>query len=126
LIVHLDTNFLIRSLVIATPEAALLGEWLQSRNTVSISVVCWTEFLCGPLTPEQQELASQTLGDPVPFVSADAMQAAQLFNLSGRRRGTLMDCMIAAVAIGADAAMATANTADFLRFEALGLKLIHY
>ncbi len=126
MIVHLDTGFLIRSLVIGTAEAALLGEWLQFKSTVAISVVCWTEFLCGPLTPEQQELALEALGDPLPFLSADATRAAQLFNLSGRRRGTLIDCMIAATAIGADAALASTNRDDFLRLETSGLKLINY
>lgn len=123
--IHLDTSFLIRSLVVGTNEAALLAEWLKSKRTVSISVICWTEFLCGPLTPEQKDLTLQVLGDPLPFLASDAAEAARLFNMSGRRRGTLMDCMIAAAAIRAGAELATPNKADFLRLESLGLKLTH-
>jgi predicted nucleic acid-binding protein len=41
------------------------------------------------------------------------VQAAELFNAAGRERGTFVDCLIAAVAIGDDAELATANPADF-------------
>jgi len=46
-----------------------------------------------------------------------------LFNRAGRRRGSLLDCMIAAIALRAGAALATANQADFRRLRAAGLRL---
>ena len=49
--------------------------------------------------------------------------AARLFNGSGRRRGTMIDCMIAATALAEEAAVATSNPGDFSRFEAFGLAL---
>jgi predicted nucleic acid-binding protein len=50
--------------------------------------------------------------------------AAQLFNLGGRRRGSLGDRMIAAVAVRLDAALATRNRADFGRLTPAGRRLV--
>lgn len=44
-----------------------------------------------------------------------AAVGAAPFNASGRRRGTFVDCLVAACAIDADAALATANPDDFAR-----------
>ena len=41
----------------------------------------------------------------------------------GGRRGSLIDCMIAAAAIADSAPIATGNTSDFRRFEDSGLTL---
>jgi predicted nucleic acid-binding protein len=49
--------------------------------------------------------------------------AAELFNKTGRRRGTRFDCLIAATAIIAQAEVATVNQSDFNVFVAYGLKL---
>jgi predicted nucleic acid-binding protein len=62
--------------------------------------------------------------DRQPFTDEDAVLAAQLFNISGRRRGTFMDCMIAAVAVGIGASLATSNPEDFRRLEPAGLQII--
>jgi predicted nucleic acid-binding protein len=122
-VIHLDTSFLIRALVRGTREAALLHAWLREGEPVAMSGIAWTEFLCGPLTDAETEAVGRLLGDCVPFAVVDAALAARLFNQSGRRRGSLADCMIAAVAVGADAALATANPSDFAPLLDAGLRL---
>ena len=122
--IQLDTSFLIRALVRHSPEDALLRRWLRDRTPLGVSAIAWTEFLCGPLRPREVELAAQIVGEVLPFRPEDAALAAELFNGSGRRRGTLVDCMLAASAIAREAELATSNPADFRRLEARGLKVV--
>ncbi len=121
--IHLDTGFLLRALARNSPEDRKLRAWLKGAEPLGMSTISWTEFLCGPVGAEDLELAGRILREPVAFNSIDAALTARLFNLAGRRRGSLTDCMIAATAIRAGAALATTNPADFRRFEPAGLKL---
>jgi predicted nucleic acid-binding protein len=122
-VIHLDTSFLILALVRGSREDRALRAWLRGGEAIGISAIAWAEFLCGPVTREAVELAERLVGDPAPFRGADAEWAARLFGASGRRRGSLADCMIAAAAIGASASLATADPRDFARFSAAGLEL---
>lgn len=121
--IQLDTSFLIRALVSGSPEARQLSEWLSTSKTVGISAVAWAEFMCGPVSTAVIESVELIVGDPVAFSATEAALAASLFNETGRRRGTLVDCMIAATAIHAKASLATSNPADFKRLEEFGLTL---
>ena len=122
--IHLDTSFLIHALARGSAADRQIREWLALGEPIGISAVGWAEFLCGPLPSADLALAARILGDPVPFGTADAALCADLFNLGGRRRGSLLDCMIAAVAVRADAALATANPGDFRRFQSAGLRVV--
>jgi predicted nucleic acid-binding protein len=122
-VIHLDTSFLVLALARRSAADRKLRGWLRQREPLGISCVAWAEFLCGPLTPADAEVARRVVGEPVAFATAEATLAARLFNSSGRRRGALADCMIAATAIEAGAALATANPRDFARFEPAGLLL---
>ena len=73
---------------------------------------------------EEVELATDILREQVPFLPKDSIMAARLFNLNGRRRGSLTDCMIAATAIRCDAALATSDLADFRELAPLGLRIV--
>lgn len=121
-----DTSFLIRALVKGTGEDRALRSWLRDGQPLITSTIAWAEFLCGPLEPEEFDLAALVVTDRVEFGAEDAVAAAGFFNATGRRRGTLVDCMIAATAIRSGAALATANPADFKRLEPLGLTLAAY
>lgn len=121
--IHLDTSFLIRAFLSGSPEDAALRAWLRRGLPIGASTVAWTELLCGPLTKRQADLAALVIGELIPFGREDAALAASLFNAAGRRRGSLVDCMIAAAAIRNKAALATANRGDFARFVPHGLRL---
>lgn len=89
---------------------------LDEGEVIAISTIAWTEFLCGPVGASSLAKATSLLHEISPFTSTDCEAAAALFNRSGRRRGTLADCMIAAIAIRDGAALATTNPKDFERF----------
>jgi predicted nucleic acid-binding protein len=121
--IHLDTNFLVATVVPgSTQEAQRLG-WLAASEPLSISAIAWAEFLCGPVSVHDINQASKLFPAPEPFLSQDAHVAADWFNRTGRRRGSLTDCMIAATAFRVGARVATSNLADFRPFVALGLQL---
>lgn len=121
--IHLDTNFLIQALVPNSAAEARLQRWLTGGEDLGISSIGWSEFLCGPLTPTDEELAQMLFPAPEPFLASDAHKAAELFNATGRRSRSLSDCQIAAVAMRCDARIATANASDFTLFQTHGLTL---
>lgn len=89
-----------------------------------MSTIAWTEFLCGPVDANDSAIATRLVTERPAFTDDDAALAAKLFNASGRRRGSLADCMIAAAAIRAEAPLATSNSQDFTRLVAHGLVLL--
>ena len=121
--IHLDTSFLIRAFPSGSPEERALEEWVEADETLAMSAVAWVEFLCGPVEPCELEIATGLIDRYIDFMPAHAEIAVRLFNQSGRRRGSQMDCMIAATAITENAPIATADHEDFRRFESEGLTL---
>jgi predicted nucleic acid-binding protein len=122
--IHLDTSFLIRALVRGSDEDASLREWLAAGESLCMSAVAWTEFLCGPIGREASDLAKHVVSRRIDFSDRQAETAAELFNESGRRRGTLVDCMIAAAALADAAPIATTNPADFGRLRPSGVTVL--
>ncbi len=121
--IHLDTSFLVRALIPGTPEEAKLRKWVGEGEALLVSSVAWAEFLCGPLDVGDLKLAERFVERRQDFTPDQAAVAARLFNESGRRRGSIVDCMIGAAALGDGAVIATSNVADFSRFAAAGLKV---
>ena len=121
--IHLDTNVLIALADPGSNESQIVSEWVKRGEVLGISSVAWTEFLCGPVLLRQRQTAQAMLEQPEPLTDDDAALAAYLFNKLGRRRGSLLDCMIAAIAIRSNAHLYTLNIEDFAPMEALGLSL---
>ena len=120
---HLDTSFLIQALRPGTREDRKLRKWIGRGEPLVISAIAWAEFRCGPLEPEELSLAEAVVGQCRDFTRDDAEAAARLYNESGRRRGSLADCMIAAVAQADGASVATANRKDFRPLRELGVEV---
>lgn len=121
----LDTNYLIGLLSRNSPQALAVAGWLAAGNDLATSAIAWTELLNGPITPKQVSLVEAVLQSKIiPFGKPEAERAADLFNKTGRRRGSRFDCLIAATAMLAGAEVATVNQSDFLAFVPHGLKLV--
>ena len=121
--IHIDTSFLIRALIRGTSEDLTLRRWIMDGEKLGISAIAWAEFQCGPLHTAEVATVAAIISNHHDFTKDDAETAARLFNESGRRRGSLIDCLIAAAALADDASVATTNTADFQRFLDFGVKL---
>jgi len=122
--IHLDTNYLIGLLVHGSTPATDVDQWLVAGESLAVSAVAWSEFLNGPVTPVEISRVDLVIQSRViPFGQLEAVQAADLFNQTGRRRGSRFDCFIAATAILAKAEVATVNQSDFKPFLSHGLKL---
>ena len=122
--IHLDTSFLIHALVPGAEESGRLGGWIEDGQPLVMSTLAWCEFLCGPVDSEGAALALRIVRRHAPVGLAEANEGARLFNNTGRRRGSLADCLVAATALTAGAPLATSNPRDFARFEPHGPTLL--
>jgi predicted nucleic acid-binding protein len=124
-VICLDTSYLVRGLIAATPEAASLIKWIKKGELLCASSIAWYEFACGPVDSEGLKLGRSLLaGGILPFEETQAAQAARLFNATGRSRRLRVDAIVAATSMVAGARLATGNKRDFLPFVEHGLKLI--
>ena len=122
--IHLDTNYLIGLPVRGSAAALEVDGWLVGGESLAASAIAWTEFLNGPVTPLEVSRAEAVLQSRIiPFGQTEAELAAELFNKTGRRRGSRFDCLNAATAIRAQAHVASINQSGFKVFVAHGLKL---
>ena len=97
--IMLDTNYLIAAEQPGSEVDRRLRQWLANGETFAVSTIVWTEYLCGPLAADKVAAVEFLVRRKESFLAADAPLTARLFNAAGRRRGTLTDCMIAAVAV---------------------------
>lgn len=123
----LDTNYLIRALVPRSEEMKRIVQWIHEEEELITSAVSWYEFICGPVDDEGITVVSSLIEDRIiPFTGDQSVEAARLFNRTGRKRTLRVDAMIASSAIISNARLATENPGDFREFIPMGLKLIDF
>jgi len=97
---------------------------LATNTSLVTSAICWSEFTNGPVNEESKKLIASILKDQIlPFSKQEAYVCSKIFNVTGRVRGTFIDCMIASIAIVNNAELWTENSKDFVKFALLGLQL---
>jgi len=122
--IHLDTNLLIAAIDSVHPHHALAVRALRSGQPVAADSVAWTEFCSKPVPAARIQALRILLNARIlPYAEAEAELAGRLFQLPGTTRAQRLDTMIAASAILAGAALATASAADYAPFVPHGLKL---
>ena len=121
---HLDTNCLIDLLLGNNKTRSVLKTKLLVGWKCSTSAIAWHEFVCGPLTSEQrQDIWDFLEGRILPLDFGIAELAADIFNKTGRKKGSKADCIIAATAIHHKAKLLTWNKVDFKSMKKLGFAL---
>lgn len=115
MLVHLDSDYLIKAVSTAGPERNQLVALLDDESQVGMSAVAWYEFIRGPRTPEQLALASLVLeeDDVVPFDPAIAEVAAETFRRLGGPRRRANDIAIGTTAALLGATLWSLNREDF-------------
>lgn len=122
--IHLDANYLILATVAGSPEEQRIRAWLGRGEELATSAIAWMEFVTGPVSPAVVAAMTEVIDDRVhPVERKEAELAARLFNAVGRKRALRYDCLIAAAAISAGAALATNNQSDYAQFTGQGLRL---
>ena len=110
--IHLDTNYLIGLPVKGSAVGLDVDGWLAAGESFAASAIAWTEFLNGPVTPLEVSRAEAVLQSRIiPFGQGEATLAAELFNMTGRQRGSRFDCLIAATASFSPCATKTLKSA---------------
>ncbi len=123
-LIALDANYLIAAVSSNPTVTRQLERWVGKGIAVQMSSIAWSEYLCGPLDEADVAKAKRILSGIEAFTDEDAELAGDLFNHTGRRTRSHIDCMIAAHAIRRNALLATLNFRAFAGFERFQLKLV--
>ena len=113
--IHLDTSVLIDAFSGEKPLAPRIRQLLDRSERIFLSTLVLFEWRRGPRIPEQID-AQEALfpsSEAIPFGSAEALLAADIYKKVKRPRGREIDIAIAACAIVHEAQLWTVNPADF-------------
>ncbi len=122
--IHLDANLLIGFVYRSDVHHGTASRIISGPGPFGTSSVAWMELHSKPVHPRDSKAVMALLaGGITPFDEATATLAGELFHLTGSKRRTRLDTMIAATAIVAGVELATVNGDDFAAFVPHGLKL---
>ena len=123
--IHHDTNLLIAFVKGTDVHHAAAVRSVADAGPLGSSSIAWMELHSKPVHPRDKAALEAILTAGIlPFDEATALLAGRLFQLTGSQRRTRLDAMIAATAMLAGAALATADPEDFRPFVSHGLKLL--
>ena len=113
--VHLDTDFLVFSLMAAGPQRRRLREISASGQAIEISAIAWYEFSRGSRTPDQLATARAFFTEDgiVPFSEQLASMSAEVFRQLGSPRRRAADIAIGVTAASRNATLMSLNARDF-------------
>ena len=113
--IHLDTSVLIDALTGPRRSLPRLRQLIQEGEKIRLTALTLFEWRRGPRIP--QEVADQEAlfpsDDAIPFGTAEALLAADLYRNVKRPRGREIDLAIASCAIKHNSALWTLSTVDF-------------
>jgi len=111
----IDTSALIDALTGPRRSLPRLRQLIQEGEKIRLTTLALFEWQRGPRLPE--EVADQEIlfpsDDAIPFETAEALLAADLYRKVKRPRGREIDLAIASCAITHNSALWTLNAADF-------------
>ncbi len=120
----LDTNALI---ALSDPHHEMfqaIEASLRRGARASTCSVVWHEYVRGPLLDKDRARALRVIESRmIALERRNAEMAAELYNATGRRRGSTADCLLASVAINTKAELMTLKISDFELFVPYGLLL---
>lgn len=124
--IHLDANLLVALVSRFDVHHGTAARIISGPGPFGTSSVAWMEFLSRPVHPRDSFALKSLLNGGVAFFDeTTATLAGELYHLTGSKRRTRLDTMIAATAINAGAELATVNEDDFAAFVPHGLRLVH-
>ncbi len=119
--IHIDTSALIDALTGEKRSEPRLRHFIEDGERLHLSALVLFEWRRGPRLPEEIEDQESLFpsSEIIPFGSAEALLASDLYRKLKRARGRELDIAIAACAIAHDARLWTLNPADFKDIPAL-------
>jgi predicted nucleic acid-binding protein len=124
-VIHLNTNMLIDPVTSQSAQVIMVHRWVKNQIPLEVSVITWSEFFNSPHTEEQKNAVhAVSRGGIQPFTQVQAEFASRLFHMTGCKRGSHVDCVIAAAASCNHHPVATRHIAEFERFIPYGIKVL--